>query len=54
MAAKDEQNQDQALWLNFWASNSQRALIEAVASKYDLSPRLAGGYSVINGIYKSR
>ncbi|KIX98897.1 uncharacterized protein Z520_05358 [Fonsecaea multimorphosa CBS 102226] len=32
----------QALWLNFWASESQKPIIEEVAKKYDLSPRLAG------------
>ncbi|KIX01597.1 uncharacterized protein Z518_09323 [Rhinocladiella mackenziei CBS 650.93] len=30
----------QALWLNFWTSDSQRTTIAAVAKKYGLSPRL--------------
>lgn len=34
--------ESQALWLNFWASESQRATVEAIAKKYDLSPRLTG------------
>jgi len=32
----------QTLWLNFWASGSQREVIKAIAIKYDLSPRLTG------------
>ncbi|KIW83410.1 hypothetical protein Z517_02655 [Fonsecaea pedrosoi CBS 271.37] len=35
-------SQSQALWMNFWASESQKPIIEEVAKKYDLSPRLAG------------
>lgn len=31
-----------ALWMNFWAAESQREIIRAVAEKYDLSPRLVG------------
>ncbi|KIW23030.1 uncharacterized protein PV07_11262 [Cladophialophora immunda] len=38
----DRRNASQALWLNFWASESQKPIIEEVARKYDLSPRLAG------------
>lgn len=34
--------QNRTLWLNFWASESQRPIIEAVAKYYELSPRLAG------------
>ncbi|KEF60146.1 uncharacterized protein A1O9_04996 [Exophiala aquamarina CBS 119918] len=30
------------VWLNFWASGSQRDVIKAIAKKYDLSPRLTG------------
>jgi hypothetical protein len=40
--ATDRPANKQALWLNFWVSESQRATIEAVAGKYDISPRLAG------------
>ena len=32
----------QTLWLNFWASESQRPIIQAVAAHYKLSPRLTG------------
>ena len=35
-------NESETLWLHCWASESQRPIIEAVARKYDLSPRLAG------------
>lgn len=35
-------NNNQTLWLNFWASGSQRDAIKAIARKYDLSPRLTG------------
>ncbi|KAK5556757.1 hypothetical protein LTR46_005269 [Exophiala xenobiotica] len=38
----ENRNGSETLWLNFWASESQRPIIEAVAKKYDLSPRLAG------------
>ncbi|KIW87678.1 uncharacterized protein Z519_11652 [Cladophialophora bantiana CBS 173.52] len=38
----DRRNANQALWLNFWASESQKPIIQDVAKKYDLSPRLAG------------
>lgn len=33
---------NQAVWLNFWSSASQKATIAAVAKKYGLSPRLTG------------
>ncbi|KAK5467589.1 hypothetical protein LTS15_000562 [Exophiala xenobiotica] len=32
----------QVVWLNFWASSSQKGTIAAVAKKYGLSPRLTG------------
>ncbi|OAP63674.1 hypothetical protein AYL99_02901 [Fonsecaea erecta] len=38
----EERPRGQALWMNFWASESQKPIIEEVARKYDLSPRLAG------------
>ena len=38
----ENRKEGETLWLNFWASNSQRPIIEAVAKKYNLSPRLAG------------
>lgn len=39
---KDSRPANQTLWLNFWASSSQRATIKAIAEKYELSPRLTG------------
>ncbi|KAJ9615501.1 hypothetical protein H2200_001576 [Cladophialophora chaetospira] len=40
---QDEQRDEgRTLWLNFWASDTQGPIIEAVAKHYGLSPRLAG------------
>ncbi|ETI26241.1 hypothetical protein G647_03018 [Cladophialophora carrionii CBS 160.54] len=38
----DNRDESQTLWFNFWTSEKQRPIIEAVAKHYDLSPRLAG------------
>jgi hypothetical protein len=38
----DNRDESRTLWFNFWASEKQRPIIEAVAKHYDLSPRLAG------------
>ncbi|EXJ56745.1 hypothetical protein A1O7_07089 [Cladophialophora yegresii CBS 114405] len=38
----ESRDESRTLWFNFWASEAQRPIIEAVAKHYDLSPRLAG------------
>ena len=35
-------NGNQVVWVNFWADEVQRSIIEKVAGRYELSPRLAG------------
>ncbi|EXJ88408.1 hypothetical protein A1O1_05338 [Capronia coronata CBS 617.96] len=37
----DHRLPSQPVWFNFWACDSQRPIIAAVAKKYDLSPRLS-------------